>query len=135
VALVAALGGCDGCRDEATTAPAPGATVDGDLTKLPLNPNDVIRLAQQRKIVRDVFEKRYRVNLVGSPDDVPHLQRILDEEIFSRHHVNEREAVAVAFGDAIREELSLRWVMVMREHGTDPVLCCRKDGSFVDVVS
>lgn len=134
VALALALGACDGCGDDGASSPAASAPT-GPPSKLPLNPSDVVRLSKQRKIVKTALRAHHGVELEGAPADVPNLQRLIDEGIFSREELYERQSIGVAFGDAIAKELSLRWVMVLRDHGTEPALCCGPDDSTIDVIS
>jgi hypothetical protein len=96
---------------------------------------DITRIAKQRKIIKTALRAHHGVELVGGLADVPHLQKLIDAEVFTRDELYERQAIALTFGDAIAKELSLRWVMVLHDHGTEPALCCRPDGTTIDVLA
>ena len=133
--LLGALSGCEGCEGKPGRPPTTAATAAADPKHLPLAPKDDVRLAQQRKIIRGALRAHYGENLVGGPADLPFLQKLIDEDVFSSEELYERESIAVAFGDVLASELPLRWVMALDEHGSDPALCCRPSGSAIDVLS
>jgi hypothetical protein len=84
---------------------------------------DRARLDSQRAVVRRTLKTRYDVaRLSGSRADIPLLQRMVDDRIFSKSQTYELHSLGVAFGDVLAKELGLRWVIVTDEYGTDPTL-------------
>lgn len=88
-----------------------------------LTREDQERLARQRAVILAVLKQRYgTATLWRSRQDLPILQRLLDQKAFSRSQTYELQSLGVAFGDVLAKELSLRWVMISDELGTDPTL-------------
>jgi hypothetical protein len=99
-----------------------------------LSPADRIRLERQRDHLGEVAHRTLGVRLTRTSADLPALQRLVDSGVLARDDLFALEALAVAFGDAISGELSLRWVMLTNEHGNDPALR-GGDGRIVDVLA
>jgi uncharacterized protein DUF3806 len=88
-----------------------------------LSKTDRARLDQQRAVVLRVLKARYKVTrLTGSAADIPALQRLVDDRVFSKLQTYELQSLGVAFGDVLAKELGLHWVIVTDEYGTDPTL-------------
>src|SRR5262249_34507523 len=79
-------------------------------------------LDQQRGVIAAVTKKRYGIGLTGTKKDLPLLQKLLDDKVFNNSQTYELQSLGVAFGDVLSNELSLRWVMITDEYGTDPTL-------------
>lgn len=88
---------------------------------------DRTRLNQQRGIVAAAAKQRYSTPLLTrTAADLPVLQRLIDDKVFSKAQTYELQSLGVAFGDVLASELPLRWVMVTDEYGTDPTLRLKK---------
>jgi hypothetical protein len=88
-----------------------------------LSNEDRTRLDQQRAVIATAARQRYgAVVLTKTVADLPVLQRLIDDQAFSKAQTYELQSLGVAFGDVLASELPLRWVMVTDEYGTDPTL-------------
>jgi len=88
-----------------------------------LTHEDRERLDRQRAIVVAAAKLRYGMAaLTKTMKDLPVLQRLLDDSVFQKSQPYELQSLGVAFGDVLAGELSLRWVMITDEYGTDPTL-------------
>jgi Domain of unknown function (DUF3806) len=88
-----------------------------------LSRNDVASLDKQRALVGAVAKQRYGVlGLARTRADLPVLQRLIDDQAFTKTQTYELQSLGVALGDVMASELPLRWVMVTDEFGTDPTL-------------
>jgi len=87
-----------------------------------LTPEDSERLHQQRAVVAAQIKQRYGSSLTRTKKDLPLLQRLIDEKAFQKSQTYELQSLGVAFGDVLARELSLHWVMVTDEYGSDPTL-------------
>lgn len=88
-----------------------------------LSHTDSERLDQQRALVAAAAKQRYgTAALTKSKRDLPILQRLIDDNVFKKSQTYELQSLGVAFGDVLASELSLRWVMITDEYGTDPTL-------------
>ena len=88
-----------------------------------LSYEDRARLDEQRAIVAAAAKKRYGTSaLRKTVADLPVLQRLIDDKVFSKSQTYELQSLGIAFGDVLASELPLRWVMVTDEYGTDPTL-------------
>ena len=81
------------------------------------------RLDQQRALVAATAKQRYgTAALSRTKKDLPILQRLIDDKVFKKSQTYEWQSLGVVFGDVLASELSLRWVMITDEYGTDPTL-------------
>jgi len=88
-----------------------------------LSREDSARLDQQRAVVAAAVNRRYGTTaLTRTKQDLPVLQRLIDEGVFDKSQTYELQSLGVAFGDVLASEFPLRWVMVTDEFGTDPTL-------------
>lgn len=88
-----------------------------------LAPKDAARLEKQRQVVEAAAKQRYGTTaLTKSKADLPVLQRLLDDRVFTTNQTYELQCLGVAFGDVLASELPLRWTMVTDQFGTDPTL-------------
>jgi Domain of unknown function (DUF3806) len=79
------------------------------------------RLERQRALIAAEVKRRYGTTaLTRTKRDLPVLQDLIDDGVFSKSQTYELQSLGVAFGDV--SELPLRWVMVTDEFGTDPTL-------------
>jgi uncharacterized protein DUF3806 len=105
-----------GCSKQEAAQPA--------MTKFTeLSETDRARLDQQRAIVLAAAKQRYGTPvLTRTAKDLPVLQHLIDDKVFSKMQTYELQSLGIAFGDVLASELPLRWVMVTDEYGTDPTL-------------
>lgn len=81
------------------------------------------RLDQQRSRVAVELNQRYRIpSLAGDDRDLEPLQKLLDDAIFQSSQTYELQCMGVAFGDVLRSQLPLHWVIITDEYGSDPTL-------------
>lgn len=92
-----------------------------------LSHQDSERLNQQRAIIAAVAKQRYGTATLGkTKQDLPIVQRLIDDKVFKKSQTHELQSLGVAFGDVLASELPLRWVMITDEYGTDPTLRFKK---------
>lgn len=88
-----------------------------------LSHEDSSRLDRQRAIVAATAKQRYGTAAIKKTvADLPVLQRLINDKVFSKSQTYELQCLGIAFGDVLASELPLRWVMVTDEYGTDPTL-------------
>lgn len=87
-----------------------------------LSPRHMVRLDRQRALISAAVRERYGSSLTQTTKDLPVLQRLIDDSVFSKSQTYELQCLGIAFGDVIASALPLRWVMVTDEFGTDPTL-------------
>src|SRR5215470_6630523 len=88
-----------------------------------LTPQDKARLDQQRGLVAAAAKQRYGTAILSrTKNDLPILQRLIDDKVFNKSQTFELQSLGVVFGDVLASELDLRWVMITDEYGTDPTL-------------
>ena len=88
-----------------------------------LSHSDSERLDHQRALVAAAAKQKYgAAALTRSKRDLPILQRLIDDNVFSKSQTYELQSLGVVFGDVLASELSLRWVMITDEYGSDPTL-------------
>jgi hypothetical protein len=88
-----------------------------------LSRKESARLDQQRAVVAAAVKRRYgATTLTRTKQDLPILQGLIDEGVFSKSQTYELQSLGVAFGDVLANEFPLRWVLVTDEGGTDPTL-------------
>jgi hypothetical protein len=88
-----------------------------------LSRDDLASLDKQRALVAAAAKQRYGVSgLLRTKDDLPVLQRPIDDQAFTKTQTYELQSLGVALGDVMASELPLRWMMVTDEFGTDPTL-------------
>ena len=105
-----------GCSKQESAQPATAKFTE-------LSDKDRARLDQQRAIVAAAAKQRYDTSvLTKTVKDLPVLQRLIDDKVFSKTQTYELQSLGIAFGDVLASQLPLRWVMVKDEYGTDPTL-------------
>jgi Domain of unknown function (DUF3806) len=88
-----------------------------------LTTDDIASLDKQRALVAAAAKQRYGVSgLLRTKADLLVLQRLIDDQAFTKTQTYELQSLGVVLGDVMASELPLRWVMVTDEFGTDPTL-------------
>jgi hypothetical protein len=95
--------------------------VDPKFTKL--SKEDSAQLEKQRALISTEVKKRYgTLRLTKTKTDLPVLQHLLDDRVFTKTQTYELQCLGVVLGDVMASELPLKWVMITDEYGTDPTL-------------
>lgn len=90
---------------------------------LPLGEQDQRKLEKQRSVVVKLSRRH-----VGSPtrggsmDDLRILQELIDRRVVGRDQVYELQAMGVALGDVMANNLGLHWVVVEDQYGRSRAL-------------
>jgi hypothetical protein len=101
-----------------------------------LTQNDRERLDRQRAIIADTVRRRYgTAGLTQTLQDLPILQKLLDEKVFHKSQTYELQSLGVTFGDVLASEFPLRWVIVTDEFGSDPTLRFKNKDLNVDALT
>ena len=101
-----------------------------------LSKEDSARLERQRALVAAAIKKKYGIpRLTGTRKDLPILQKLLDDRVFSKSQTYELQSLGVTFGDVLTSEFPLRWVMVTDEYGTDPTLRFRNTAVNINALT
>ena len=88
-----------------------------------LSREDRARLDRQRAVIAAAAKARYGTpRLTGTANDLPVLQKLIDDMAFNKTQTYELQCLGVVFGDVLASELPLRWVIVTDEFGIDPTL-------------
>jgi hypothetical protein len=88
-----------------------------------LTREDAERLDRQRALVAAAAKQRYGVSsLTKTSNDLPILQRLIDDRVFQKSQTYELQSLGVVFGDVLASELPLRWAIITDEYGRDPTL-------------
>ena len=89
-------------------------------------------MARQRELVRELAMRHVGTPLSGgSLEDLRVLQDILDMRLFAPDQVYELQALGVALGDVIAEQLGLSWVLVEDEVGRSRALRYGESGNLL----
>jgi hypothetical protein len=99
----------------------------------PLTAHDEKQLRSQRAKVDELARRHVGTPLSGgaSADDLRILQEILDKQVLSRDQTWELQALGVALGDVMAEQLGLRWVVVEDRLGRSRALRFRESENLV----
>ncbi len=88
-----------------------------------LSKTDAAQLENQRAFIADQLKQRYGIQkLFRAKEDLKGLQRLLNDRVFGAKQTYEIQSLAVAYGDLLASELSLRWVIETGEKGRSPAL-------------
>lgn len=87
-----------------------------------LSAKDRAQLDRQRAIIAEVAKDRYDSSLTKTTKDIPVLQHLVDDSVFSKSQTYELQSLGVVFGDVLTSALPLKWVIVTDEYGTEPTL-------------
>jgi hypothetical protein len=99
-----------------------------------LDAPDKQHLDSQRALIADALQRRYKLPLTGNEEDIPSLQRLIDDKAFAKTQTRELRALGIAFGDVIAKDHGLHWVMVQTEQGREPTLRYRNTSLEVNAV-
>jgi len=102
-------------------APELGVTAEPSVSEL--QPADFERLAAQRAVVEaylgDDEARRMYQTTAGK---LRLLRGLLQNKVFRPDQTHELQSLGIVFGDALVQELGLRWVVVADGYGRDPAL-------------
>jgi hypothetical protein len=87
-----------------------------------LTSEDVQRLADQRGLVEAYLADESREKYQTAAGKLGLLRALLEGGIFEPGKTYELQSMGIVLGDALVQELGLRWVMVADEYGRDPAL-------------
>lgn len=88
-----------------------------------LTESEACDLQAQRDVVQDVLRERFGVfSLPTTKADLPVLQQLIDDRVFSPEQESEWSCVGVAFGDVLAAEFGLHWCAYSDEQGAEPAL-------------
>jgi hypothetical protein len=88
-----------------------------------LSREDAARLNAQRAVVAAAAKQKYSTpSLSRTKADLAILQRLIDDQVFTKTQTYELQCLGVAFGDVLASEFPLKWVMVTDDYGTDLTL-------------
>ena len=89
-------------------------------------------LKNKRREVADLLARRVGVlRLTGTQADIPALQQLYDRRIVPHNDVLTWQAVGIAFGDILANELDLEWIVYEDHRGVSKALRWRKTDNFV----
>jgi hypothetical protein len=105
----------------ACSGPQPSSTLTPKFKEL--SDSDKVQLDRQRAVIALVAKQKYGSSgLTKTAADLPILQRLIDDNTFSKTQTFELQSLGIAFGDVLVSELPLHWMMITDEYGTDPTL-------------
>jgi hypothetical protein len=87
-----------------------------------LTPEDLQRLAKQRGLIEAYLADESRDNYETAVGKLGLLRALLEGNIFEPTQTWELQSMGIVLGDALVQELGLRWVIVEDEYGRDPAL-------------
>ena len=97
-----------------------------------MNLGDRTILRDKRREVADLLARRVGVlRLTGTRADIPALQQFYDRRIVPHRDVLTWQAIGVAFGDILANELDLEWIIYEDHRGTSKALRWRKTDNFL----
>lgn len=73
--------------------------------------------------------------LSGTKGDLPILQRLINDKVFKKSQTYELQSLGVVFGDVLASELSLHWVMITDQYGSDPTLRFKKTSININALT
>ncbi len=80
-------------------------------TTFPLDGSEWAMLREQVATIQALVTRRFgAAPFDQSLDDLPALQRLIDERVFDEHQVDEYSAVGSAFGNVVAKQLQFEWV-------------------------
>lgn len=100
-----------------------------------LSPRNMVQLDRQRALIAATVKQRFGSSLTQTTKDLPILQRLIDDSVFSRSQTYELQSLGVAFGDVLASELPLHWVIMTDEFGTDPTLRYKQSSVTVNALT
>jgi hypothetical protein len=125
-ALTSFMTGCSGSERSSTSPPK--------FTEL--SDSDKVQLDRRRTLVAQVAKQKYGTSgLTKTVADLPILQRMIDDNTFSKTQTYELQSLGIAFGDVLASELPLHWMMVTDEYGTDPTLRYKDEPANINALT
>jgi len=99
----------------------------------PLDSRDERQMREQRSKLDELARRHVGTPLTGgaSRDDLRILQEILDKQVLSRDQAWELQALGVALGDVMAEQLGLTWVVVEDRLGRSRALRFRESENLI----
>jgi hypothetical protein len=80
-------------------------------TTFPLDGSEWAMLREQVATIQALVIRRFGASPFDqSLDDLPALQRLIDERVFDDHQVDEYRAIGSAFGNVVAKVLAFEWV-------------------------
>lgn len=109
---------------------APGMQLEDDsfiaqrTRVMPLDGVELRRMREQRQLVDELARRHVGTPLTAgqSFDDLRVLQELLDKKVLGKDETYELQALGVALGDLMAEQLDLRWVAVEDDRGRSRAL-------------
>jgi Domain of unknown function (DUF3806) len=96
-----------------------------------LSDEEAARLEAQRKWVREHYEPEAQQKYETVEGKLELIDAIVANGWIEPHETVKLQSLGVAFGDALAQELDLRWVTIEDEYGRDPALVL--DGTSIKV--
>lgn len=115
--LVLGLGiGLVGCSKSDTASSGPPKFSE-------LTDADKAQLDKERGVIVAVLKKRGVTNeLTRTKADLPVLQQLIYDRVFTSSQLEEWRCLGVVFGDVMVSEMPLRWMMVKKPQGDESIL-------------
>jgi hypothetical protein len=85
-------------------------------------PEDLQHLAKQRAFIEGYLADASRDAYATAAGKLGLLRALLEAKVFRPDQTWELQSMGIVLGDALAQELGLRWVMVQDEYGRDPAL-------------
>lgn len=73
--------------------------------------------------------------LTKTKNDLPVLQKLIDDRVYGKSETYELQCLGVVFGDILTSRYPLRWVMIRDEYGTDPTLRFRSTSININALT
>ena len=83
---------------------------------------DLAHLAKQRAFIESYLSDESRANYQTAAGKLGLLRALLQAQVFRPDQTWNLQSMGIVLGDALAQELGLRWVMVEDEYGRDPAL-------------
>lgn len=97
----------------------------------PPEEKDIQKLDQQRHFIqRTIAQDGYKLALNGSDEDLTVLQKLIDDNYFTKENTLQLQAMGIVLGDVMQTKTGLKWAIIEDEFGRD--VCLRfKDSEIV----
>jgi hypothetical protein len=97
-----------------------------------LSPLDRQFMRQQRELLQDLVARHYgRQFNGGKANDLPLLQRLLDQRLVRNDQTRELQAMGVIMGDLLAADLGLDWVVYEDREGRSRALRYRQSDNYL----
>jgi len=112
--------------------PAAAQSTDADARIDELTDLDRRYLAQQRSALEDLARMELGAFFTGDPaEDLPVLQRLLDQGVVTGDDRRHLQAMGVVLGDLLAEELNMHWVIYEDRVGRSRALRYRQSDNYL----